>query len=305
VYLPTRPGEGQYRLERGEYIPDINGDHRRVLTTDELQSISAYDGRQQLIASWRPTFAGWRWTLESRNQRIARHNSEEFRPVQWLAPWTAASWAPAPGSRGERHGYHRINARHPGGDEVTLDYDLMHATESANSARDLRDRIGAALRRPILANWYLEGRVERETRRRTGATAATVDATARTWRGTLGGTPRTGLSASVEGRHRTDHDQATGRTVRLTGLRPRVQVSRGGFGLNIDNDCTWVSTPDDQPAFSALLAEGRPMGFSLQESVEARWQLPGRITLRSRLFADVRESGADRWRLELETIARF
>jgi len=305
VYLPTRPGEGQYRLERGEYIPDINGDYRRVLATDELQSISAYDGKQQLIVSWRPTWAGWRWTVESRNQRIARHNTAEFRPVRWLAPWTPASWALAPGSRGERHGYHRVNARHPGGTEATLDYDLMHATESESAARDLRDRIGGALRHPVLVNWYFEGRIEWEARRRTNAAAASVDATARTWRGTLGGGPRTGLSTSLEGRHRTDHDQATGRAVRLLGLRPRVQVSSGGFGLNVDSDCAWVTTPDELAAFSALLAEGRPMGFSLQESVEARWQLPGRVTLRSRLFADVRKSGADRWRWELETIARF
>ncbi|MEW5875602.1 MAG: hypothetical protein AB1752_10515 [Candidatus Zixiibacteriota bacterium] len=305
VYLPTRPGEGQYRLERGEYIPDINGDYRRVLATDELPSISAYDGRQQLIVSWRPVWAGWRWTVESRNQRIARHNPASFRPVQWLAPWTPASWAPAPGSRGERHGYHRVNARHPGGTEATLDYDLTHATQSESAVRDLRDRIGGALRHPLPANWFLEGRVEWETRFRTGTAVATVDATARTWRGTLGGAPRPGLSTSLEGRHRTDHDRATGRTVRLMGLRPRAQLSSGAFGLNVDTDCAWVSTPDDQATFSALLAEGRPMGFSLQENIEARWQLPGRVTLRSRLSADVRESGADRWRWELETIARF
>jgi hypothetical protein len=305
VYLPTRPGEGQYRLERGEYLPDIHGDYRRVIATDDLQSITGYDGRQRLTASWRPEFAGWRWTIESRTERIARHDPTQFRPLPWLAPWRRSSWAAAAGSRAERYGYHRIGVRPDNTTELTLDYDLTHATESTNDVHDRRDRVGASARRSLDHDWYIEGQTDWEFRERQGVLNAPIDALARTWRLILGGTPHTGLTSSIEGRHRTDHDKISGGQTRLLGVRPRLQASLGALGVTIDNDCTWVTSESAPTSFSALLAEGRPSGFSVQETVEARWQLPGRVTLRSRLYADLRETGADRWRWELETIARF
>ena len=305
VYLPTRPGQGQYRLERGEYVPDAHGDFRRVVGRSDDVQVSSYDGHQILSLLWRPTIRQWRWSFESRRDRLGRHDPNQFKPLTWLAPWTAADWASAPGARAERHDFHRIGVRPDTHTEVAVDYTADRTVFGIDAVRDRRDRFGATLKRHMTTMLFVEMSMELEQRRRDGGLATTVDADGTTQRLTLGGRAHRRIDWSLEGRRRIDHDHDADNAVRLLGLRPRLQASMGPLNVLLETDATWVNAETRLRTLSALLAEGRPAGFSLVEFCEVRWQLPGQVSLRSRFHADVREHEHDRWRWDVSTVARF
>jgi hypothetical protein len=305
VFLPTRPGEGQYRLERGEYVPDAYGDYRRVVSRDDDLGASSYDGRQKLAISWRPTIAGWRWTLESRRERIGQYTTTQFRPATWLTPWTSVDWALVPGARAERHDYHRLNARPTRGTELTLDWQSDVTVFGLDRDRNTRDRVGATARRQVTPRWYAQAATDYEKRSRTGGSLSSVSASAITHRATVGGAPVSGVNWSLEGRRRTDRERLNNQNIRLLGIKARLQIARGPFNILLDNDAAWVGEQSHLVTVSALLAEGRPIGFSLMEFCEARWQLPGKLTLKSRVTGDIRERSPNRWRWEIQTVAQF
>ncbi|GAB4318699.1 MAG: hypothetical protein Kow0074_08040 [Candidatus Zixiibacteriota bacterium] len=305
IYLPTRPGQGQYRLERGEYVPDAHGDYRRVVSRSDQQGPESYDARQTIYGHWRPTIGGWRWALQSRRDRLARHDPAGFSALTWLAPWTSYTWDLAPGARAERHDYHRLSVRPNAFTECSIDWASDHTVFGIDRVRNIRDRIGSTVRRDVSNRLYLEAGGELEVRERSGGSRLTVDADASTLRLALGGTPRPRVTWLLEGRRRRDLDHVSNVEVRLFGLRPRAQAVFGAVTVLVESDLTWVQPRTRGTIFSSLLAEGRPAGLSSVEFCEVRWQLPKRITLTSRFHADLREGDDDRWRWDVQTVARF
>lgn len=305
IYLPTRPGQGQYRFERGEYVPDAHGDYRRVVARSDDASVSSYDGHQLLSAAWRPTIGNWRWSFETRRDRVGRHDPNQFRPLIWLAPWTGADWDSAPGARAERHEFHRASVRPDEMTEAGVDWTADRSVFGIDGVRDRRDRVGATLKRHLTGSFFVEGDWEYERREREGGASLAVTADGSTQRLTVGGRAHGRVNWSLEGRRRVDREQFSANTIRLLGLRPRVQGSLGPLNVLLETDGTWVHAELPAPTLSALLAEGRPPGFSLTEFCEVRWQLPGQVSLRSRFHADVRDLDSDRWRWEVSTVARF
>ncbi len=305
VYLPTRPGQGQYRLERGEYVPDAHGDYRRVVSRSDQAGPASYGGRQTIFGHWRPTVAGWRWGLELRRDRLARHDPNQFAPLTWLAPWTRYTWNPAAGARAERHDFHRLIARPNRQTELSVDWTSDRTVFGFDRVHNNRDRIGSTIRHDISNHLYLEAGGDLEMRERSGGIGSAVAAEAATIRLTVGGTPRKMMTWSLQGRRRTDDDHVSHVNVRLLGLRPRAQAGFGALTVLVESDLTWVQPQEGIGSFSALLAEGRPEGFSTVEFCELRWQLPGKITLKSRFHADIREVDNDRWRWDVQTVARF
>ncbi|HUU45972.1 MAG TPA: hypothetical protein VM118_09580 [Acidobacteriota bacterium] len=318
VYLPTRPGTGSYRYERGEYVPDPNGDYRRVTIDDDVVTQSAYDGTRRLTVRWRPTIGGWRVALESRRENQGRYTPRRFRPGHWLLPWEDHADAMLPGSYLTTGDYHLVSIQPDAATDV--DWQLARdrriaghdASGTAAAEIDTRLKTEVALRRRFQRRWFVEGAAAYETRRRTGGTFAPVTATGRTLAVTIGAAntiARTRdaatLAASIQTRRRIDHDDRTEARIGLWGVRPNLRVNWRGVRVNATTDATWVDAGTSTASFSALLAEGRPPGFSITESIEVYWELPERVTLKARVSGDQREVGSNRWRMNIETVARF
>jgi hypothetical protein len=305
VYLPTRPGLGQYRLERGEYVPDAHGDYRRVLSqSDELDS-DTYDGEQRLSGSWRPNLGGWRWVFESQWEHLAQYDPARFRPGVWLIPWAGHESAYLYGSRAEQRNRLRVVAQPDQSTEFSVDWVKDKALIRGESQDQTHEQLHLSVRRDLTPSLYLRGEAQQENRTRAGTGPAGISARATTLSATLGASQPAGVSWSVEGRRRTESESISDNAVLLWGVRPVVHSVIGPLTALMETDAAWVTSQQPQRILSALLAEGRPPGFSLTEFCELRVQLPGRITVKSRLNADLRENGADRWRWELETTATF
>jgi hypothetical protein len=305
VYLPTSPGQGQYRLERGEYVPDAHGDYRRVLAQSDDLNRDTYDGEQRLSWSWRPDLGGWRWVFESQWERRAQYDPARFRPGVWLTPWTGRGLAILYGARSEQRDRVRITAQPDQFTEISADWVKNGAFVEGANQNQVLDQFRLSARRHFTKSLYLQGGVEQENRTRAAAGPAGISARATTMTATLGAAHSAGINWSVEGRRRAEYESVADNSVLLWGIRPLIHTVIGSLTILMETDCAWVLSQRPDRTLSALLAEGRPQGFSLTEFCELRIQLPGRITMKSRLDADLRQSGPDRWRWELETTAAF
>ncbi len=304
VYLPTPPGQGQYRLERGEYVPDVHGDYRRVVSMSDDAERSAYDSRQRLSGTWRFQTDGWRWTIESLRERQALHDPKEFRPGVWFIPWTDLGWALAFGARAEQRDYHSITARPNDAMEWIADWTGDRSIFGAGP-RQMHDQFGLRARQRISPSLFIQTAAEFETRHRDAVYGAAVYSEGSVLHVTVGGAGQSQWDWSVEARRRSEREHHVNGAPALWGLRPRVRVSYGPLSALMETDGTWVKANQAQGRLSPLLAEGRPAGFSLTEFCEVRYQLRGHLMLTSRLNADMRQHGADRWQWELETTATF
>ncbi len=305
VYLPTLPGQGQYRLERGEYIPDLHGDYRRVIAPADDTNLDTYDGEQRLLCVWRPNALGWRWTLESQIERQAQYDPARFRPGVWILPWNAHQSAYLRNSRSQQRHRVRVAAQPGQSTELSLGWISDKAVVTGDVQLDRHDRYQFTARRHLNDACYLQGAVSQDDRKRNLAGSTALASRATTLSATLGATPAVGVSWSLEGRRRTEREETLRNSIRLWGLRPSLHSTLGPVVLSAETDATWVSSPQQGSILSALLAEGRPVGFSVTQFCELRVQLPGKITIRSNLNADLRNQGPNRWRWELETTAAF
>lgn len=305
VYLPTAPGQGQYRLERGEYVPDLRGDYRRVLATADGTNEDTYDGEQRIACSWQPLTFGWRWKLESQIERRAQYDPGRFRPGVWILPWNSHQSAYLLNSRSDQR--HRLRAavqpdRHT---ELSAGLTSDRAQVRGAGLNDRHDQYQFTARRNFNNLAYIRGEISQENRRRDRSGSSGLSSRATTFSAAIGAAPAVGLSWSVEGRRRSEREANLDNSVGLWGLHPSLRSGMGPFCLSIETDATWVTSERPGSVLSALLAEGRPAGFSLTQFCELRVQLPGRIAIRSNLNADLRNDGPNRWRWELETTAAF
>lgn len=319
VFLPARVGHGQYRFERGEYIPDPQGDFRRVLVDDPADGrTTAYDGSRRLSVRWRAKVLGWRMALESRRETKGRYAPRQFRPGLWLTPWSDLDRALLPGAQWMSGDYHLLTVHPDQATEIRVKFVRDRrvvrsgASESHAGRQVHRLDTDVRLRRRLGRGVFAEGRTSFERNRRNGETVLPLAASAFTHAIMLGTVAAVGpgggalsASGSIEARRRRDREEWTRRSITLWGIRPTVRAHWGPVQLNLKTDATWVSAEGADQYLSPLLAEGRPLHFSLTETAELRWQLPGRVTLKARAFADYRQDGANRWRMEIETVARF
>jgi len=159
-------------------------------------------------------------------------------------------------------------------------------------------------REELTQKTYISFGVQYQRRTRDGRLLSTIDSDARALLTTVGYAPATGVGLAVETRRRLDREFALGQSLALWGVRPSARLILGSLSGSLATDCTWLSG-DLSGYLSPLLAEGRPMGFSFNESAELRWQLPKRISLNARLSGDHRPDEPDRWRMQIETVATF
>ncbi len=317
VYIPTRPGQGDYRYERGEYIADSQGDFRRVLVDDEAGDASAYDAIKNFKISWRPNWQGWRWSLDASRRIDARYTANSFAPGEWIVPWADLSNAIMPGARLVVRDDHRLSVQPRSQSRATfiLSHErqlAMHAsqfTAGSGAGREGSDdhhawRVETEWREELTQKTYISFGAQYQRRTRDGLALAVIDSDARALITTVGYAPATGVGLAVETRRRLDREFALGQALALWGVRPTARLNLGALSGSLATDWTWLT--GDLPGYlSPLLAEGRPMGFSFTESAEVRWQLPRRISLNARLSGDHRPEEPDRWRMQIETVATF
>ncbi|HWO56058.1 MAG TPA: hypothetical protein VNN55_00660 [bacterium] len=304
VFLPTRPGQGDYRFERGEYVPDPQGDYRRVWVDDEANFAAAYDAARAVQLSWRPRWRAWRIALESARRVDARYDADRFSPGRWLLPWEELNAALLADARLSARDDHRLTLQPRARTRLSLA--LMREKQVFNRAAANDEsrlwRVDSDWREQLSRAIYLSGGLAYE--RRTRAALAPLDADARTIAGTVGATPWEGVGLSLETRRRFDRELARGDNVTLWAIHPAARIARGALSATFASDFTWVAGVASG-LLSPLLAEGRPPGFSVTESAEIRLQLPGRISFNARLSGDHRPDASDRWRIHLESIATF
>jgi hypothetical protein len=308
VFIPTRPGQGDYRFERGEYIPDPQGDYRRVFVDDEDGAASAYDATKGIRINWRPNWQGWRWTIDASRRVDARYSASAFTPADWLLPWTEMATALMPGARLTLRDDHRLSVLPRTQSRITVL--LAHEHQLFRSQSVNRDdnqriwRVESEWREELNAKSYFAAGAQYHRRTRDGSPSASIDSDARALLTTFGITPVQGVGVSVEARRRLDREFDTDELLTLWGLRPSARVNLGALNGSVSTDFTWLDG-DISGYISPLLSEGRPYGFSFTESLELRWQLPSRISLNARVSGDHRPNEPDRWRMHLETVATF
>jgi len=308
VFIPTRPGQGDYRDERGEYIPDPQGDFRRVFVDDEQGDASAYDAAKNMRINWRPHWSGWRWTIDASRRIDARYAVNEFAPGAWLAPWAELAAALLPGARLMLRDDHRLSVQPRAQSRATITFSherqLLRPVVSDNNDDHRQWRIEAEWREELSRLVYVAAVAQYHRRTRDGSLLALIDSDARALITTLGYSPASGLGLALETRRRLDREFAANQSLDLWGVRPSARVNIGALSGSLSTDFTWL-TGGISGYLSPLLAEGRPLGFSFTESAEVRWQLPSRISLNARLSGDHRPDEPDRWRMHLETVAAF
>jgi len=308
VFIPTRPGQGDYRYERGEYLPDPQGDYHRVFVDDEDGGVSAYDATKNIRVNWRPNWQGWRWTIDASRRVDARYSSSAFAPTDWLVPWAEMATALMPGARLTLRDDHRLSVLPRSQSRITVL--LAHEHQLFRSASAERDddqrawRVESEWREELNAKSYVAAGAQYHRRTRDGIPSASIDSDARALLTTFGITPTQGVGVSVEARRRLDREFDSGDLLTLWGLRPSARINLGALNGSVSTDFTWLD--GHIPGYlSPLLSEGRPYGFSFTESLELRWQLPSRISLNARVSGDHRSNEPDRWRMHLETVATF
>lgn len=308
VFLPTRPGLGDYRYERGEYIADPQGDFRRVFVDDEAGDASAYDAAKHMRVNWRPNWNGWRWNFDLSRRVKARYAANVFAPGEWIAPWSYLSDALLPGARLMLRDDHRLTVQPRTRSRATVtlanERQLLQPMEQRSGDDQRHWRIESEWREELSSTFYFSVATKYQRRTRQGALLNSLDSDARALVTTIGYTPVAGVGLALETRRRHDREFALGQSWQLWGVRPSTRVSLGSFSGSFATDLTWLNG-DSNILFSPLLAEGRPLGFSLIESVEVRWQLPSRISLNARISGDHRPDEPDRWRMQIETVATF
>lgn len=308
VFIPTRPGQGDYRLERGEYIPDQQGDYRRVFVDDENGDEKAYDARKSIRVNWRPNWQGWRWAFDASRRIDARYSSASFAAVDWLVPWTELSDALLPGARLTLRDDHRLSVHPRTLSRMTVL--LVHEHQLFRSAHSTRDdaqrfwRIESEWREDLSAKAYIAVATQYHRRTRDGSPLSAIDSDARALLTTFGISPAQGVGVSLEMRHRLDREFTSDDLLTLWGVRPSTRVNIGAFNASLSTDLTWLDG-ESIGYLSPLIAEGRPLGFSFTEAAEVRWQLPSRISLNARVSGDHRPNAPDRWRMHIETVASF
>lgn len=308
VFIPTRPGQGDYRYERGEYIPDPQGDYRRVYVDDEEGGASAYDATKNIRINWRPNWQGWRWSIDASRRIDARYSSSAFGPTDWMVPWAELDEAIADGARLSTRDDHRVTVQPRLQSRATITFAHEHliarASGSTNDDTQRCFRIESEWREEFNQKSYIAATAQYHRRTRDGSPSSTIDSDARALLFTLGHTPVTGIGIAVEARRRIDREFENGQSLKLWGIRPSVRIGIGTLSSSLSTDFTWLDG-EDFGHLSPLLAEGRPLGFSFTESAELRWQLPSRISLNARVSGDHRPDEPDRWRMHIETVATF
>lgn len=308
VFIPTRPGQGDYRFERGEYIPDPQGDYRRVYVEDEEPDASAYDAVKNIRINWRPNWQGWRWSIDASRRIDARYSTAAFAPTEWMVPWAELTGALASGARLATRDDHRITVqpRLQSRATVTFTHEHMIArpTGSANDDQQRFVRIETEWREEVSRKSYVAATAQFHRRTRDGSPLAAIDSDARALLMTIGHSPAPGIGVAVEGRRRIDREFAATQSLGLWGIKPTARISIGALSSSLATDFTWLDG-EDSGYLSPLLSEGRPLGFSFTESAEVHWQLPSRISLNARLSGDHRPNEPDRWRMHIETVATF
>lgn len=161
------------------------------------------------------------------------------------------------------------------------------------------------MRRGLESGVHIETAAQYQRRERTGLAATALNADARVLLFSVGGNPCPAMGAAIESRRRIDREFCCGDCVRLWGVNPSAQIRFSTVAISVQSDFTWVGSDTPERAFSPLLVDGRPAGFSATESGELHWQLPGRVTLNVRLSGDHRPAEPDRWRVDVESVARF
>jgi hypothetical protein len=134
--------------------------------------------------------------------------------------------------------------------------------------------------------------------------ANAIDANAHVIRATLGLAPMTGAGVSIETRRRVDREFQSDETSELWGVKPGLKLNKGMVSAAFTTNLTWVSALESAHV-SPLLAEGRPIGFSVTQAAELRIQFPPRISLNARFSGDHRPEESDRWRTQIESVAQF
>ena len=308
VFIPTRSGQGDYRFERGEYVPDPQGDYRRAVVDDENGDASAYDAAKSMRINWRPNWQGMRWTIDVSRRINARYSQSMFAPFDWLIPWTELSSALLPGARLSSRDDHRVSVMPRSQSRATVLLAHEHLlSRSIDQARDDDQRVWRVeteWREELSAKSYFSTTAQYHRRTRDGSLSATIDSDARALLTTIGLTPVQGVGLAIEGRRRLDREFKEDQSLKLWGLRPSTRVSIGAFNGSLSTDFTWLDG-GIKGYLSPLLAEGRPLGFSFSESAEVRWQLPSRLSLNARVSGDHRPNEPDRWRMHIETVATF
>ncbi len=308
VFIPTRPGQGDYRHERGEYIPDPHGDYRRVFVDDEEGGASAYDATRGIRVNWRPNWKGWRWTIDASRRVDARYSAPAFTPADWLIPWTEMATALMSGARLTLRDDHRLSVLPRAQSRITVLLAHEHQLFRTQAARRDDDqriwRVESEWREELSAKSYVAAGVQYHRRTRDGLLSTSIDSDARALLTTFGITPVQGVGVSVEARRRLDREFDNDGLLTLWGLRPSARVNLGALNGSVSTDFTWLDG-DISGYLSPLLSEGRPYGFSFTESLELRWQLPSRISFNARVHGDHRPNEPDRWRMHLESVATF
>ncbi|MEW5700834.1 MAG: hypothetical protein AB1792_01205 [Candidatus Zixiibacteriota bacterium] len=311
-FLPTRPGYGQYRYERGEYIPDPHGDFRRVLVEDPDAGATAYQGDKHLVLSWWPEWQGWRWSVDLQRDVQGRYATATFQPGAWAVPWTTRESSLAPGAQLSVRDAHRVSARPDERTEISATFGrertvFAPVTQAENAAANINQsrRAEFRIRRAIGGGFSLESTARYERRERGGGTSGAWDADARTLLAAVRSQAQRAISGSLESRYRHDREFRLGGGAFLWGVNPGTQLRLEHWTVSAQTDLTWVAATNASRLLSALMAEGRPLGFSVTESAELRWQLPGRVTLNARLSGDHRPDEPDRWRIDVESVARW
>ena len=311
VFIPTRRGAGEYRLERGEYIPDPNGDYRRLIVEEESQTRRAYESRRRWSANWRPRIGTVRLDLRALREINARYAPNQFRPEVWLLPWQEMSDAVLPGGFRSTLDHHVLTVYPDAASQIEWRL-LRDLRTSAPGPSDIgpgsqsrRTTSQLGMRRQLDHAWYAAGRIELDNTRRFGSAGLTIDADATTFAASLGLRPSFSSGLSIEGRRRLDSDRHTKSATGLWGVIPEARLRFGPFSANAIADLTWVRTRSGDAPLSALLAQGRPYGFSVTHNWDVRCELPKRVTLKLKVYGDHRPRDADRWGMMVESIARF
>jgi hypothetical protein len=309
-FLPTRPGLGQYRYERGEYIPDPHGDFRRVLVEETDTETSAYEGHKQVSLSWWPAWSRWRWSVDLQREVHGRYSTVVFQPGHWAIPWASLEKSLLPGAELMVRDAHKVSVRPNDRTELTATVArerIVFASEAGAGGGGVSQsrRAEARMRRELEHDVYVETAAQYQRRERTGVAAMALDADARALLFAVGGNLCPAVGVAIESRRRVDREFRRGDGVRLWGVNPSVQMRFSTVAITARSDFTWVVADTPGHTFSPLMVDGRPVGFSATESGELRWQLPGRVTLNVRLSGDHRPDEPDRWRVDVESVARF